>query len=466
MEDEPVQGSSKVPGRGPSPTRQGPLRGLPRVLALIGGLSAAVVGVVLGGLFLIAGLFEGGDTLVASVTLSISIVVITVGLGLAMAWQALQSVQDRPSRAFRPPKIWPLALLFLLALVMGQLVLSLDLLPAVTFPLFHVLAATLPPLMILALAGRALAGVTRWRDAVLQLALGALVSTPLAFVLEAILIVVLALTAMLGVAVRPGGPELLERLAQLLQTAPPLEDPEAMLPVLLSPAVVIGVAGVVAGAVPLIEEAIKTIGVPLRAYRRPGMSASLLWGMAGGAGFALVEGLLNTTGGLQGWALVILVRVGATLLHCLTGALMGLAWYQGLLRQHWWRAMGLYGGSVAIHSLWNVLSVGITFLAASAAAPEATDAVPVLAGLSLGLILALGATALTLALGLAGLVYYVRRHHPASGSPPVEPLSTPLERNQPVPTLEAAQHGQVPQASESRDGEERGPESADIGGNP
>ncbi len=448
MQDQPGRGSTEYPRRSRSRTRQESFLGLARVLALIGGLSAAAIGLALGGLFSIATLFQGEDTLVTAITFSLSIVLIAVGLGLGVAWQAFQAIRGQPSRPFHPPKVWPLALVFLLAIAAGQLILSLHFLPVATFPPFHILAATLPALIILALAGRALAGVTRWRDIILQLGAGALISTPLALVLEAILVVVLALLAIFGVSLRPGGPELLERLAQLLQSAPPMEDAEAMLPVLLSPAVIAGVTAVVAGAVPLIEESIKTIGVPLLAYRRPGMAAALLWGLAGGAGFALVEGLLNTAGGLQGWAMVILVRVGATLLHCVTGALMGLAWYWGLLRQRWWQALGLYGGSVAVHSFWNVLSVGIAFLSAGAGAPEAAAPVPVLAGLSLGLMLALVGTTLVLALGLAGLVYYVRHQDQAAGIPPAKPSSAPPQGSQPTPVLAAVPGSLMPHLSQ------------------
>jgi hypothetical protein len=402
MGNEPVRVRRESPEARRVRTGERPLLGVARVLALIGGLSAAAIGVLFASLFTAASLLQGQEAVVSVVTFGLSMVVVTFGLGLAVAWQAVRAIQGRPSRPFRPPRAWPLALLFLLAVAGGQIILSWDLLPAATFPPLHVLAATLPPLTILALAGRALSGTTRWRELILQLGAGALIATPLALVLETILVVVLAVMAMFSVALRPGGPELLERLAQLLQTATPLEDPEALLPLLLSPVVIAGVTAVVAGAVPLIEEAVKAVGVPLLAYRRPNRAQALLWGLAGGAGFAVVEGLLNAAGGLQAWALVVVVRLGATLLHCLTGALMGLAWYQAL-RGGWLRALGLYAGSVAIHGFWNVLSIGVAFLSVEASTPA-------LAGLSLGLMAALAGTALALALGLAGLAYFVRSH--------------------------------------------------------
>lgn len=406
MGGEPAVQTSGSPHTSQARVGERPFLGLARALALIGGLSAAAIGVVLGALFTLGSLLEGQGTLVSAVTVGFSIAIVTVGLGLAVAWQAFRAIQGQPSRPFRPRKAWPLALLFLLALAGGQAILSLDLLPAATFPLFHVLAACLPPLLILALAGRALSGITRWRELILQLGAGALLATPLAFVLEASLLVGLALMAMFSVALRPGGPELLEHLTQWLQAAPPLEDPEALLPLLRSPAIVAGILAVVAGAIPLIEEAVKAVGVPLMAYRRPSRAQALLWGLGGGAGFALVEGLLNTAAGLQAWALVVVVRLGATLLHCLTGALMGLAWYQ-VFRGRWWRAVGLYAGSIAIHGFWNLLSIGIALLSVDTTTVAS-------AGLSLGLMAALAGTGLALALLLAGLLYSARPPRPTA----------------------------------------------------
>ena len=429
LQDEESLGSKPVrfPRESPEPRRartgHSPLLDVARVLALIGGLSAAAIGVLLAGLFTVGSLLQGQEAVVSAVTLGLSMVAVTVGLGLAVAWQAMRAIQGHPSGPFRPPRAWPLALLFLLAVAGGQIVLSLDLLPAAMFPPFHLLAATLPPLTILALIGRALPRTTRWRELVLQLGAGALVATPLAFALEAVLIVGLALMATFSVALRPGGPELLERLAQLLQTAPPVEDLEALLPLLRSPVIIAGVTAVVAGAVPLVEEAVKAIGVPLLAHRRPSRSQALLWGLAGGAGFALVEGLLNSVGGLQAWALVVVVRVGATLLHCLTGALMGLAWYQALGRR-WLPAFGLYAGSVTLHSFWNLLSVGVAFLSVD-------TTVPALAGLSLVLMAGLAGTTLALALGLAWLTYSARSHRPTTSAAAARLPAAPVGKGQP-----------------------------------
>jgi hypothetical protein len=336
------------------------------------------------------------------VTLNVALLVPTVGLGLALAWQAWQASQGRPSPAFAPGRVWPLALLFLLAVGAGQAVLSLNVLPTLLFPPLHIVAASLPPLIILGWVGRRLQGMARRRDIVLQVGSGALLSTLLAFALEGGLILILAAGSLAYLLLTPGGPELVDRLTEVLESLTWLQDPENLVPLFLSPGLIAAATLVVAGLVPLVEEAVKTVGVGLLGYRRPGRAEAFAWGLAGGAGFALLEGLLNTTGSLALWSVVILVRVGATLLHCLTGALMGLAWYEILARRRWGRSLGLYAGSVALHSLWNILSVGISVLSMGSTSPEAGG--QVLAGLGMGaMVLALMAITLGLGLGLAGL---------------------------------------------------------------
>ena len=118
-----------------------------RVLVLVGSLCLAAVGVLISGaVVLINALDPAGDLLMAT-TLAASILALTVGMGSALGWQAWRAIQGRASGAFRPRRTWALVLVFVLALVCGQLVLVLDLAPALTFPLFHVVGAVFPPMI-------------------------------------------------------------------------------------------------------------------------------------------------------------------------------------------------------------------------------------------------------------------------------------------------------------------------------
>lgn len=382
-----------------------------RLLVLIAGLGIAGLGLscsaagLLGTLLSRAGGVVDDAAMVQNSTLYAGVVMVTVTLGLALAWHAWRASQGWPSARFSPPPAGPLLLLFLLALAAGQLVLSLDLLPALTFPLAHVIVAVMPPLTILALAGRALGNMARWRTITLQIASGAFVATTLAFALEGAVLLVLLGATMAAVAMQPGGEQLLTGLADSLSRLQ-IQDPNALLDLLNLPLVAAGALVVIALVVPLLEELIKTVGIGLMAYRRPGKAQAILWGVSAGAGFSMMEGLFNTLTSLDAWALVGVLRIGATLLHCFTGALMGLAWHQALARRPW-PVVGLYAGSVAMHAAWNALSVGMTLVSFDTGGGGSMTPDTLLAGsASVGLFVLL----VMLAVGMtAGLVLLVRR---------------------------------------------------------
>jgi hypothetical protein len=237
--------------------------------------------------------------------------------------------------------------------------------------------------------------------------------------------------ALIFVASQPGGLERIQDLMTHLQDPAWLQDPANLAPLVRSPLIVAFALLVFVAVVPAIEEAIKTVGVGLMSYRRPSLHQTFLWGLAGGAGFALAEGLFNSVGGLDAWAPIISLRVGATLVHCLTGALMGLAWYAALADQRWLRTLGLYVASVSVHSLWNAGAAGLAFGSLSGMDGEALEANQMASGLVsaafLALIITLGLVA---GLGLAGLTWLVRNrsnatepaesqpnHLPSGGSP-------------------------------------------------
>ena len=386
------------------------MRDLLRILAFIAALSIAAIGAMLGFIGIPMALISRGPEMLTVVTLMASLSVLALALGSASAWHAWRAMQGYPSAAFRPKRIWPLAVLFLLALALGQTMLSLSLLPLLTFPLLHMAAAILPALIIVALVGRALGGVATGRDVVLQAAGGAFLATPLAFVLEATAILLIASATFLGLAWQPGGQDLMLRVTSYLQDPTWLQDPGALAPGLLTPVIVAAAFALITGLIPIVEEAVKTIGIGITAYRRPSLPQAMLWGTAAGAGFAIAEGTLNAAAGLGTWLPVVVLRVGTTLLHCTTGALMGLAWYHMLVRQRWLRGLALYLLSIAIHGLWNGLALAMAFLSLEAFGADPSGGDQLMAGLNtLAVLLLLGILTLGMAAGLAGLTILARR---------------------------------------------------------
>ncbi len=333
------------------------MRNAAPVIVFIVALTIASLGVAVGSMGILMGLLSQDADSMLVITMSVSVMALTVVVGLGLAWQARQAIKHRESRAFEPRRIWLWALLFVLLVGAGQMILASGRVPRAAFPFIHVAAGALPPLFFLTAVGRGLGSVTRNRDVVLEVGSGAFLSTFLAVCIELAFLVVLV-GAVLGVMImKSDGLVVIQDLIAEISGPDWVADPSSLAPLARSPIVVAAVVLAVALIVPLVEEAVKTAGVGLRMYRQPSLPEALLWGVACGAGFALVEGLLNTIAGLDAWAAVVLLRVGATLLHCFTGALMGVAWYLLVRRRQVWRALGLFLTSVMVHGLWNLLSV-------------------------------------------------------------------------------------------------------------
>ncbi len=381
-----------------------------RIVVLIAALGVAALGLLGGVAGLLFGLVRPPENQLTAITLSLSLLALAGGGGSLLAWHTRQAIQGRPSRPFRPRQAWLLLLAFGLALSLGQLVLTFDLLPLLTFPPLHITAAFLPPLAIVGLVGRPLGGITRWREMIWQMGSGAMLSTFLAGVLEATVLGGLFAAAIVAIALQPGGVERINRLADLMENATQSQQMDMLVALARSPGVVAAVFLIAAGFIPLVEEGVKAVGVALMSYRRPSLAQAFLWGVGSGAGFALAEGLFNSAGGLEAWGAVVFIRSGATLLHCTTGGLMGLAWYFLLVRRRWGRALGLYAAGVGLHALWNSLTVTVTLL--SLLGMDLPDMGPgqVLAGLGiLTIVVLLGLLALAVAGILAGLTWRLAR---------------------------------------------------------
>jgi RsiW-degrading membrane proteinase PrsW (M82 family) len=155
---------------------------------------------------------------------------------------------------------------------------------------------------------------------------------------------------------------------------------------------------------PLGEELFKPLGVAFMSYRRPGADRAFLWGVAGGAGFAIAEGLFNTAIALESWSVVVLLRVGSTLMHCLGSGLMGLGWYYLLRRRRLWYLLGTYAASVGLHVLWNMGAIGMAALSLGAMASGTDQVSLALSGLG---VLVLVVYLILLALFMAFAIYYL-----------------------------------------------------------
>lgn len=340
-----------------------------------------------------------------------SIAALGLGLGGPLAWHGIRALQGYPSAPFRPPRTWLLGLVFVPAIILGQVFLSLKLAPWLTLPPLHVIAIAMPPACVLAYAGRrlALAGV-RWRDMALQGASGAFLSTTVAFILEMTIALSLALAVVVIVALTPAGRAELEVLIANLYDPLWMANVENLYELLLRPAVALPLALMFVVIIPLIEELLKPLGVLLLSYRRPTRAQAWLGGLACGAGFALAEGLLNTATSAEAWGLIAPVRAGASLMHCLSCGLIALGWQRLLVERRPWRLMGAFVLSVTMHALWNLAAVGIVGVSLTSTSPTADELLMALGGLGLIALLSfLVLLTLGMACGLVLLTYQLER---------------------------------------------------------
>lgn len=362
-------------------------------LTFAAGIFIGLLGALAGASYLVQLFFSLDGVPLDSAVAAVSAVVLGVGLGGALAWQGSTSLRDKPSALFRPPPVLLLILLYIPVVIIGQILISFDLFPVVTFPLFHIAAAALPPFAILAFTGRAFSEANlRWRELILQLSGGAFLATAVAFLAEILIGGLLLVGVFLVTAFTPAGQALIEELVANLEDPLWLQDPGNVQDLLLQPPVFITLALVFIIAAPMIEELVKLLGVTLMSYRRPVQVQAFVWGLAGGAGFALVENFFNTLLALEAWAFVILLRIGGTAMHSLGTGLTALGWHSLLAERRPWKLLGAYAVSVAIHALWNgavIGMVGISVFAAGATGQFTAVLVGTGVALMLGLLVVL-----------------------------------------------------------------------------
>jgi RsiW-degrading membrane proteinase PrsW (M82 family) len=241
----------------------------------------------------------------------------------------------KTGEGFRLPGVAWLAAGTVLAIVIGQLMLATHI--HALFWLSFPLAAALPPLAALAVAGRRLAYATTWGRVMGGMLAGALLST--------------TLTILLGGMVSIVAYVLVLPLRELVAHAIGSTSLEALF---YSPALVL-VMVQLAIVAPLVEELTKPVAAMALARRLRGPAEAFLVGMAGGVGFAIVENMLYEAAGMQVWAAVASLRAVGGVLHPLNAGLVAVGWYgvRHSLPGAWGRLLGLYGLAVGIHALWN-----------------------------------------------------------------------------------------------------------------
>ena len=343
------------------------------------------VGGLLAALAILSALLTPAPLEVSSILQSTGLIALGLGIGVSLALAGWAGWRGRPSRPFKPSHnrwVWlalvPALLIFIaLGAAIGLLpkVISLPVsisaeawIQSLLLSPIHILTMSIPSLLMLGLAGWGLRGTggTR-RDAVAGMTSGGCLGMGISMVAEILVVIaVIIIVVVVVVVVAMSTPDGIARIYELSKD---MDDPawqadeSNMINLLLSPAIVLPLFGILCVLVPLMEELFKTLAGAVAGYWiRPHPGRAFFWGVAAGAGFALAENLLNgAAGSTETWALLAVARVGTTAMHCLASGILGWGWGQLWTARRPLRLFGSYVAAVVLHGLWNALAVSMGY---------------------------------------------------------------------------------------------------------
>lgn len=267
----------------------------------------------------------------------------------------------RPSRLV-PTSPWlrPTLLIFALPLLLlaGWWISQQGAALQLILPIFHVPAIGIPILWLSYLAVRDLPLGSPQRAWGL-LGSGSVLA-PL-FILFAEILVLLAgvITWSIWMSGQPGMLDELSILAERLRQAgnSPQLIAHIISPYLKDPLVIFSAFTFAAVIVPLIEEAIKPLGVWFLAGSRLTPAEGFTAGILCGAGYALVESLTLSADSGNDWVSLVFARIGTAVVHILTSGLTGWALASAWREKRYFRLGVTYLGAVLLHGLWNGLTM-------------------------------------------------------------------------------------------------------------
>ena len=379
------------------------LRTLWLIVGIVGGIFVLLT--CGGGLLALAFTLVGGDTPTAVETLpTAGIIGLGLGAGISLMLHGWTAWRGQPSRPFNPSRVWLMWFAWVLLVGLGAVVTWSSAISTWWLLPIHVLAMAFPPLIALWSVGWGLRGTAgSWREVITGMTGGGVLGMGGALIGEGLLVLAFVVVIVVVALLSPGGMERMTALESNLDNPAWLADSANLVQLLLSPAVAISVLGTLSIPVPLIEETVKTLasGVVAR-WARPNTARAFLWGVAGGAGFALVENLFNgALGGAEAWAMGAVARFGATMMHCITGGLVGWGWGQLWTERRAWRLLGSFVAAVVIHGVWNAITVSAVLLSASTFLHAEGSAWRI--GASLGMLTVLGLLTVTFIFALPGV---------------------------------------------------------------
>jgi hypothetical protein len=279
------------------------------------------------------------------------------------AWKHLSHPDIEPAPRKEPRNFVPIltvvvVVLVTAALFLGNWVSTNDKISWLILPLLNIVATGLPAFWLVYVGTRGLipGRPSRWWGVFSS----GLVFTPvIILVVELFVLIAVGILAFIWVMFDPSLSDQLTSLASRLQEAG--ANPEALLqivlPFMLNPGVLILVFAFISVIVPVVEEALKPLGLWFLAGQRITPAQGFGYGVLCGAGFGLFENLGNTSGGGETWAILTATRASTLLLHCFNSGLVGWALASVWTQRRYLRLAVTFLYVVIIHGLWNGLAV-------------------------------------------------------------------------------------------------------------
>jgi hypothetical protein len=256
-------------------------------------------------------------------------------------------------RIFHPKRL----ILFLPAVILaGHWAKDQEGISWLVMPFVQILAASIPVLWLAWLGIRKLLHQSPQRTWGI-FSSGLVLGPVIIFSLEIAVLVFIVFIFVFILALNPEIVEALEPLILRMEYAKPdsTAEMEVLSQIYNNPVVIFSSLTFLSVIIPLIEEAIKPIGVWLLAGRNLTPKEGFTAGVISGAGYALFENLGNTSIGTD-WTLIVIGRIGPTVLHIFTTGLIGYALALALKEKRYLRLGSAYLLSVVIHGLWNGLT--------------------------------------------------------------------------------------------------------------
>jgi hypothetical protein len=246
-----------------------------------------------------------------------------------------------------------------LLVVLGFLTAQNTTLIWVALPPIHVITIGISVLWLITLGTRGLAQGSKQRQWGIFGA-GLVIAPMLSLLAELMIILVVGVLGISYLARDPVFAEELAKLSERYLTNPnlPMDTAlEVIEPYLMQPITIYAGLVLVAILVPLVEEFFKPVGVWLLAGRNPSPAQGFAAGVLSGAGFALFENFTLSASSGEEWSIVVIARMGTSIIHIVTTGLTGWALASAWQKNRYLQLGITFLTSVAIHALWNGLVV-------------------------------------------------------------------------------------------------------------